>query len=306
MQVINSLKDLPSSNSYALTIGNFDGVHLGHQKLLKCLLEESQKKKRELVVITFVPHPLTILRNLKGFLINSYEERCELLEALGVKYVVELNFTRDFSTLSPEKFMDDFVLQNDRVEALYLGYDFAFGANKKGNHEFVKDHCKDRSIEVHIQEKFIEGEKTYSSTLVRNQLNTGKTLEAINSLGRPFYLKGRVIKGAGRGHQIGFPTANIPLDFERIAPEVGVYATRCTFRKGSYISITNVGYNPTFKDEKELNIETNVFDFDGDLYGEEIKVEFFQKIRDEKKFSSVNELIDQIKKDVSFRRTLND
>lgn len=306
MQILKHTNELPKGKAYALTIGNFDGVHIGHQNLLKNLLKDASNNERDLVVVTFVPHPLTILKNAKGFLLNSYEERRELLEEVGVKFLVELTFTRDFSTLTPEQFLEGYVLNNSDIKAFYLGYDFAFGQNKKGNHEFVQNYCKAKEIEVFIQEKFQEGDQAFSSTLVRECLKNGKTLEVRKYLGRPYFLKGRVIKGAGRGHQIGFPTANIPIDFYRIPPQNGVYATRCSFRNGSYISITNVGYNPTFKDERSLNIETNIFDFDGDLYGEEIKVEFFKKIRDEKKFNSVNELIEQISKDVALRRTFSD
>ncbi len=306
MQILKHTTELPKGKKYAVTIGNFDGVHLGHQSLLENLLEDAKKNQRELVVVTFVPHPLTILKNAKRFLLNSYEERRELLSSVGVKYLVELNFTRDFSFQTPEDFLEGYILANKDIESFYLGYDFAFGANKKGDHEFVRNYCKEKDLEVNIQEKFQKGEHTFSSTLVRDCLNEGKTLKVKDYLGRPYFLKGRVIKGAGRGKQIGFPTANIPLDFYRIPPQNGVYSTRCYFRNCSYLSITNVGFNPTFKDEKSLNIETNIFDFDGDLYGEEIKVEFYTKIRDEKKFNSVNELIEQISKDVKYRRQLND
>lgn len=306
MKVFKSLAELPKDLQFGLTIGNFDGVHKGHQSLLQGLKKKCLQKNLHLVVMTFVPHPLVILRNERSFLLNSYKERVELLSDLGIEYVIEIPFTRDFSTLDPAQFLDRHILINPGIQYLFLGYDFAFGANKKGDHSFVLDYCKDKVLDIEIQDKVESEVGTYSSSLARKALAKGNTQDCIDILGRPFFIKGRVIKGAGRGKQIGFPTANIEIEFERMVPQMGVYATICSFRGGDYLSITNIGNNPTFKDDNSLNVETNIFDFDQDIYGEEIKVSFYQKIRDEKKFSSVNELIDQISKDVEFRRALND
>lgn len=303
MQVYSTLKEIPDSVKFGLTIGNFDGVHIGHQKLLKEIQEECKSKGLDLVVMTFVPHPLAILKNERSFLLNTYEERKTLLKDHGIKHLVEVPFTRDFSTLSPTDFLDQHILVNGNIKLFFLGYDFAFGANKLGNHSFAQKHCK--NIDVIVQAKVADEEGTYSSSLARKFLLEGDPEKACKVLGRAFFLKGRVIKGAGRGRQIGFPTANIELDFTRLIPQKGVYSTICSFRGCDYLSITNIGNNPTFKNDNSLNVETNIFDFDHDIYGEEIQIHFFQKIRDEKKFNSVNELITQISKDVSFRRSLN-
>ncbi len=303
MQVFKSLKEVPETSDYGLTIGNFDGVHIGHQKLLKQIKEECRQKGLKLIVVTFVPHPLAILRNEKSFLLNTYEERKVLLRNLGIEFLVELPFTRDFSTLTPANFLDQHILINDHLKLFFLGYDFAFGANKEGDHSFVADYCKGRSLEVIVQKKVETDVGTYSSSLARKFLSEGDPEGANSILGRPFFLKGRVIKGAGRGRQIGFPTANIEFDFSRITPQKGVYSTICTFRGCDYLSITNIGNNPTFNNNDALNVETNIFDFDQDIYGEEIQVNFYKKIREEKKFNSVNELIAQISKDVAQRRS---
>lgn len=305
MNVYSNIKELPEGKIYGLVIGNFDGVHKGHQKLLQEVKDICNERGFIPVVMTFVPHPLAILKNEKSFLINSYSERQELLKKEGFDHLIEIPFTRDFSTLSPENFLKQNVLSNNSVKLFFLGYDFAFGANKKGDHEFVKTYCKDKDIEIIVQKKFESDKGVYSSSLVRTFLSKGEPLEAAKILDRPFFIRGRVIKGAGRGRQIGFPTANIKVDFSRLVPEHGVYATKCNFRGCSYLSITNIGINPTFTDEKILNVETNIFDFSGDIYGEEIEVEFYEKIRREKKFSSVNELIEQISKDVKMRRDFN-
>ena len=306
MKVLNSIVELPDNNEYGLIVGNFDGVHLGHQKLLREVFMECQKRKQEMVVISFVPHPLITLRNEKSFLLNSYEERRNLLSECGVKWMVEVPFTRDLSMTDPSDFLEDYILNHEQVKSLFLGHDFAFGANKKGDHNFVKKYCEDRPVSIEIQKKFTADTETYSSSLVRRLLKQGEPRKAAELLGRNFFVSGRVIKGLGRGKQLGFPTANIDLEKERLVPEFGVYATLCTFRGCTYRSITNIGKNPTFDDVTGVNVETNVFDFSGDLYGEEIKVTFVDKLRDEIKFSSVNELIKQIKSDIATRKTWSD
>ena len=306
MKVLNSIVELPNNNEYGLIVGNFDGVHLGHQKLLRAVFIECQKRKQEMVVISFVPHPLITLRNEKSFLLNSYEERRSLLSECGVKWMIEVPFTRDLSMTDPSDFLEDYILNHEKVKSLFLGHDFAFGANKKGDHNFVKKYCEGRPVSIDIQKKFTADTDTYSSSLVRRLLKQGEPKKAAELLGRNFFVSGRVIKGLGRGKQLGFPTANIDLEKERLIPEFGVYGTLCTFRGCTYRSITNIGRNPTFDDVTGVNVETNVFDFSGDLYGEEIKVTFVDKLRDEIKFSSVNELIKQIKSDIETRKKWSD
>jgi len=306
MKVYENIGDLPKELNFGLTIGNFDGFHRGHQSLLDQVRRHCDKKQLEMVVMSFVPHPITILKNQKSFLLNTYGERRELLRAGGIDYLIETAFTRDFSTLAPTEFLDRHVFNHSGLSLLFLGYDFAFGANKEGDHEFVKEYCSNKKAQVLVQDKFSEENEVFSSSLVRDYLKAGDTVEAQEVLGRPFFLRGRVIKGAGRGRRIGFPTANIEVDFERMVPAKGVYATLCRYKGGLYKSITNIGKNPTFNVEEGLNIETNIFDFSEDIYGEEIEILFVKKIRDEKKFPSVNDLIDQIRFDVQARKEMDD
>jgi len=299
MRVIQSLKDLDENSFIGLTIGNFDGVHLGHRQLLSKIKSECTDRKLKFVVLTFVPHPQKILQpDKKHFLINSYFERRKYLEALGVDILVELPFTRDFSTLSPEDFLKHHLLGIDKLSKLYLGYDFAFGANKQGSFDLVQEHCSPRDIEVEVQPKYKYINEIVSSTSIRQKVCSGDVEGAEVYLGRPFSLEGVVVKGEGRGRKIGFPTANIQISSDLIIPHRGVYITRTKYAGMNYNSVTNIGFNPTFKDESLINIETNVFDFDSYIYGENIHVEFLKKIRDEKKFSTVNDLIDQIRNDV--------
>ncbi len=307
MKILHNLLELPKANdkypAIGLTIGNFDGVHLGHRELLKKIKNDCLKKKQSFVVVTFIPHPQKILKPEKErFLINSYEQRRRLLKALGVDFLVEIGFTRDFSTLSPEEFLKKHLLAYPNLKDFYLGYDFAFGANKQGGYDLVKALCKPLNVEVEIQPKFEFNGKVVSSSLIRDLLISGKISEVEELLARPFHLEGVVIKGEGRGKKIGFPTANIQVSPDLIVPHRGVYVTRTIYNKMTYNSITNIGHNPTFKDTHKINIETNLFDFDIDIYGEVLDIEFLYKVRDEQKFPTVNDLISQIKSDVVFAK----
>jgi riboflavin kinase/FMN adenylyltransferase len=303
MKLLNSLTEIAKAQgksvSIGLTIGNFDGVHAGHRQLLKKIQAECKKKDLAFVVVTFVPHPQKILQPEKErFLLTSYDKRRQLLESLGVDYLVEMKFTRDFSTLPPDEFMKTYLFHYEGLKEFYLGYDFAFGANKTGGHDLAREICGPKGIHVEIQPKFEMKGEVVSSTFIRDLLLTGKVHAAADFLCRSFHLEGVVIKGEGRGKKIGYPTANIQVSHDLIVPENGVYVTRTRYQGMTYQSVTNIGFNPTFKEGRQVHIETNIFDFDTDIYGEQLEIEFLQKIRDEKKFPTVNDLITQIRTDV--------
>jgi riboflavin kinase/FMN adenylyltransferase len=221
------------------------------------------------------------------------------LAELGVDYLVEMKFTRDFSTLAPEAFLKNFLLNYSELKDFYLGYDFAFGANKQGDYDLVKSICAPLRVEVEIQPKFELAGQVVSSSLIRDYLNSGKVNEVEKLLSRSFRLEGLVVRGEGRGKKIGFPTANIQTSSDLMVPQKGVYITRTIYNEMTYNSVTNIGNNPTFKDTNQIHIETNLFDFDTDIYGEMLEIQFLRKIRDEKKFATVNDLISQIKSDVT-------
>jgi len=299
VEVLASLNELRNVGyDLAVTIGNFDGVHRGHQQLIKDIMALCEKNNECLVVCTFVPHPKFILTNNQNFLINSYIERRDLLAKLGVKFLVEFEFNRDFSTQTPQDFLDNYI-SIANVSSLYLGHDFAFGANKSGDHDFVKKYCNNKNINCVLEKEFTSGDASkVSSTSVRDFLVGGDINNANNLLGRNFYVTGRVIKGVGRGKTIGFPTANIIFPNERLIPKTGVYKSSTMINGMRYNSITNIGHNPTFNDSSLINFETHIFDFDNDIYGEEITIELIDFIRPEKKFNNVNELISQINLDI--------
>lgn len=301
MKIIKSLNEIECDN-FAVTIGNFDGVHRGHQKIINQIYNECRDADLKLVVITFTPHPIEILNPKEHYLINSYEERRELLSRQNIDYLLEIEFNRDLSMKEPEVFLNEYIFNHIEPKRIYLGHDFAFGAQKKGNHEFVKSFCSSKSTEVNVLCSYdVEGDKV-SSTVVRESLASGDVESVGKYLGRNYFIRGRVIKGAGRGRQIGIPTANLALDRYRRYPKNGVYITKTKFGESTWYSVTNIGHNPTFNDGNNVFVETHILDFDNDIYGNELEVSFIKRLRDEKKFSSVNELIEQIKLDVKKTR----
>lgn len=307
MKILHNLLDIPKENGVypqiGLTIGNFDGVHIGHRQLLMKIKEQCLTKNLQFVVVTFIPHPQKILQPEKErFLITSYEQRRILLKKLGVDYLIEMKFTRDFSTLAPENFLKDYLFCYPELKDFYLGYDFAFGANKQGDFDLVKSNCIPKGIDVEIQPKFELNGQVVSSSYIRDKVLGGELKDAAQLLGRSFHLEGLVIKGEGRGKKIGYPTANIQVSQDLMVPQKGVYITKTIYNGMTFQSVTNIGNNPTFKDTHQLHIETNLFDFDTDIYGEMLDIQFLHKIRDEKKFATVNDLIFQIKHDVEYAK----
>lgn len=310
MKIIKSLQEINNSdkNSISLTIGNFDGVHRGHRKLLSEMLSASKNDNNKLLLMTFVPHPLVVLSAKKNFLLNSYQERRELLEEIGVDFLLEEEFTRDFSILDPKSFVEKFIKPFAvPIGNIFIGYDFAFGSNKSGNINDLQDIIDNLNLDIKVRsfKSFESDEGTFSSSRVRSFLSEGNIEKVNEYLGRPFSVRALVKKGVERGRTIGFPTANIKVDPLRLFPKNGVYASQVIWQGSKYKSVTNVGLNPTFENENDLKIETHLFDFDKFIYGENIKIEFIKRIRDEKKFDTVNDLISQIKKDVQFRKDMS-
>lgn len=307
MRVVSSLTDVTGpageASSLAITIGNFDGVHRGHQILLRNLKDIAQSKGLSFVAVTFSPHPRKVIQApSEGFLLCSEEQRRKWLEEAGVDWLVEIPFTRDFSTLSAEKFLDDYILIQPKVLEIYLGWDFAFGAHKSAGAPEVQAHCAKLNIKVEVCPRYSVENVNVSSSLIRKSLNNGIVEEAQEFLGRPFSLEGLVVKGEGRGKRLGVPTANLKLDPDLMLPTRGVYITETVSRGMIFRSVTNVGKNPTFKEDGPSWVETHILDFDGDIYGENIEVRFLKRLRDEKKFSSVEELLKQIHLDIGLAR----
>jgi len=295
---LKEIKDIYNEDKVYVTIGNFDGVHLGHQDFLAHIKQECIRDHAKFIVVTFIPHPHQILKGQTNFLINTYEERRELLKDCGVDYLLEIDFTRDFSTLTPEHFLENFIFTFKDISKIFLGHDFTFGANKSGDFNVAKNFCSNRNTQLVLQKEFTINNQHVSSTLVRKAIDAGDMQKAKELLGRDYFISGRVIKGEGRGKKIGFPTANLGYSKELIIPSKGVYITQVKIKDLVYNSVTNIGNNPTFNTGYDVHIESHLLDFTHDIYGEEIRVSFVKKLRDEKKFPSVNDLVGQIADDV--------
>ncbi len=305
MIIVKDLKELKSiynENKVHVTIGNFDGVHLGHREFLHQIKKDCIQDHAKFVIVTFVPHPLKILKAHSGFLINTYEERRELLASCGADYLLEIDFTRDFSTLTPEEFLSKYIFSFEGISKVYLGHDFAFGANKSGDFHVAKAFCEKKKTSLMLQQEYKIKSASVSSTEVRNAILAGDIPKANELLGRNYFLSGRVIKGEGRGKKIGYPTANLGYDKELIIPAKGVYVTQVKIKDMTYNSVTNIGVNPTFNTGYDVHVESHLLDFTQDIYGDEIRVSFIKKLRDEKKFPSVNDLVEQITIDADLAR----
>lgn len=281
-----------------VAIGNFDGVHLGHQKIFKHVIQEAQKKGGTSIVYTFHPHPSCVIHpETCEPQIHSLETRLKLIEEAGIDVTVVENFNREFSEKSAHQFFEEVILENLKTKVLFVGFNFFFGKARAGNTELLKTLCKSHGIEMHIMPPFKMEEEVVSSSKIRHFLKEGNIHKANEFLGRPFFLEGLTIKGVGRGHKLGIPTANLQTQAE-IIPKEGVYITFAEYKGKKYKSVTNVGHAPTFKDEKPSSIETHLLDWDKDIYGESFRLHFLEWIREIKKFPSAETLVKQIQKDI--------
>ncbi len=286
----------PIENPTSATIGNFDGVHMGHKKIIDSVKKEALEKGLSSCVITFHPHPQKVLQNINIPLLVPIRERLKLLEREGIDYVACYTFTKELSEISAKDFITNTLVGKLNLKHLIVGPDFAFGRKREGNAELLRVMGEKLGFETRVVGPELIEDQIVSSTSIRNFLREGNVQEASKFLGYDFYIEGSVIEGERRGRQIGFPTLNLDTDWD-ILPRVGVYATRAYIDEEKKESITNVGYRPTFGSD-ELLIETHVFDFDRDVYGKRVRVEFVERVRDEQKFDGPDALVDQIKKDV--------
>jgi len=281
-----------------LLIGNFDGVHLGHQSLIEFAKKIARESDTELSILTFKPHPREVILNKKVDLILPYFEKIKMLKSFSVNSIDEIGFNKEISKMSPNDFISKFLEASGAVNII-VGKDFKFGIHASGNVDtlvsYKKSLFKVHAIEIeHIVDKRI------SSSLIKEFLSQGCICEVNRFLGRNYYIKGEVVEGEKRGRQIGFPTTNLKTEWN-LLPKEGVYVTYIFVNGKRYNGITNIGYRPTFG-KKDLLIESHLFDFNEFIYGLEIKIEFLKRIRSEKKFDSVEELIENIKKDVLFAK----
>ncbi|MEJ6583799.1 MAG: bifunctional riboflavin kinase/FAD synthetase [Crocinitomicaceae bacterium] len=300
MKVFQGFDQLKEIKNPVLTIGTFDGVHLGHKKIIDQLNDEAKKIGGESVLFTFYPHPRMVLypesHGLR--LIQTQAEKIDKLRRMGLKNVIIHPFTKEFSRLSAIEFVRDFLVNQLNVKKLVIGYDHQFGKNREGSISFLLEVCQTYGFEViEIAAQEID-EVNVSSTKIRNAIKTGDLEMANTFLGEPFLLEGVVIEGKALGRELGYPTANLNVESEiKLIPGNGVYAVNVEVDGVWHLGMMNIGVRPTIDEVDTPTIEVHLFDYNGNLYGKSLTVQLLSRDRDEFKFNSIDELKNQLKKD---------
>lgn len=304
MQVVRDLDSLPGPPCRTvLTLGNFDGVHLGHREIFRRVVDKARELKGTAVVVTFEPHPLRLLAPDKAPLqLNTPEEKVRLLAASCIDLLVVLNFTRQLADMPAEAFVRDILVGKLGVKHLIVGYDYAFGRNRQGDTNFLAVQARRHNFSLEVLEPVRAAQQAYSSTAIRKILREGRVAEAVKVLGRNFTLDGEVVHGDGRGRKLGFPTANLVTQKE-ILPRDGVYAVKVKWRDAYYDGVINIGCRPTFAPSAPT-LEIHLMDFHGDLYAERLRIYFVERLRDELRFASVEALQEAVFEDIARAREL--
>ncbi|WP_431128908.1 bifunctional riboflavin kinase/FAD synthetase [Flagellimonas flava] len=299
METIQGISQFTDTSfNTAVTIGTFDGVHIGHGKILERLINNAKNAGLKSVVLTFFPHPRMVLQKDTDIkLLNTLEEKTKILEAMGLDYLIVHPFTKEFSRLSATEFVRDILVNSIKTKKIIIGYDHRFGRNRNANIQDLISIGNALDFEVEEIPAQEINDVSVSSTKIRNALQEGDIVTANNYLNYPYMLTGTVKKGKGLGKQFGFPTANLDIaeKYKQI-PKNGVYVVKSRWDDKDYFGMMNIGYNPTVSGNKK-SIEINFFEFDGNLYDKKIQVDLLHRIRDEHKFDSVQELQEQLKKD---------
>ncbi|HEX9714676.1 MAG TPA: bifunctional riboflavin kinase/FAD synthetase [Desulfurivibrionaceae bacterium] len=301
MDIYTNISDIPGPfPRAAVTIGNFDGVHLGHQILFSEVVSRAYRNKGTSVAVTFEPHPLKVVRPDIGLkLISTLEQKKELIALANIDVLIILPFTREFANTPAETFVDQVLLKAIGVRDLVVGYDYAFGKSRQGDIPFLKEQGKAKGFTVSVVEPYYVEGMLASSTKIRELVGLGKMKDVKKLLGRYYQIRGEVKMGQQRGGPLlGFPTANLAIAEEDLCPRLGVYVTQVIYDGKCYGGVLNIGYNPTFAGSG-LSAETHIFDFNQDIYGKPIKINLLRFLREEKKFSGPEELAAQIALDVA-------
>ena len=284
-----------------VTLGAFDGFHIGHQALVHQALDVANKNNYKTFVFSFLNHPQSVIKPQNVPLpIITYDEKLRICNAMGVDYLALIPFSLSFSQMTPEAFLDMIRVQY-RAAAIVVGFNFHFGKQGAGNPQFLKEYCEKHNIEAHVVEPVLYGGQVVSSSRIRSCIMQGEMEEANAMLGRPYGITSKVLPGHQLGRTMGYRTANIAPGL-KVLPQYGVYVTRAIVYGTVYQAITNVGTRPTVSDEAEVTVETHLFDCDIDLYEQNIRIEFLHKIREERRFESVEALKKRIALDVSLAK----
>lgn len=308
MKIIDRLEHIrqPFVNA-VITVGNFDGVHIGHQALFHEVIEKSDAINGTAIAMTFEPHPMRVLKkNNHPPLITLYEQKEELIERSGIDVLICIPFTKKFASLSAEEFIKDLLIKKIGMKAIIVGEDYTFGKNREGNLTVLKSYAAQLGYEVIVAE-WIKATRNVpdriSSTRVRKLVMAGEIEMARKMLGRHYQIRGLVVKGRDRGGKLlGIPTANLNLQDE-LCPKTGIYAVTVEYHNRLYKGVANIGYSPTFNDN-EFTVEVHILEFNENIYDQKIRVNFIERIRDEKKFGDIAELKNQINQDIKVARKI--
>ena len=299
MKVIHDIKEFAPNKPVWVTQGTFDGVHIGHQKILKQVVAEARKNNGVSVLLTFYPHPRLVLYPDDNVLklLNTIDEKVRLVEGLGIDYMIILPFTKELSRMPAMEFVRDVLVTKLNTHKLIIGYDHRFGRNREGSLEKMIELAAIYGFKVEeIPAQDID-DSTVSSTKIRKALLSGDVQTATQYLGKNYTISGRVVEGHKKGRKLGYPTANIALETNyKLIPKNGVYAVKLSVENSVYKGMLNIGLNPTF-DDKGWSIEVHLFDFEGDLYNKFVTLELIEDVRAEVRFSASEELTAQLKKD---------
>ena len=295
MKIYKGVESFQRLSKAVVTTGTFDGVHLGHVKMLNKLIEIGQENQSETVLMTFFPHPRIVLfpdHDLK--LINDIDENIELFKNHNIDHLIIQNFDKEFSRITSLDYIRDILIKKIGLKNLVIGFNHHFGRNREGSLENLSEYADIYDFDIHQVDSYSIDKKSISSTKIRNAINLGDVQLANNYLGYSFAFSGIVSKGKGRGKSMGFPTANIILENKnKIIPKFGVYAVNIIYNNIRYKGMLNIGMNPTFNNQ-EPSIEVHIFDFNKEIYGSKLSVELIDRIRNEKKFNNPDELKNQL------------
>lgn len=308
MKIYHKLSDFKPKGNAVVTTGTFDGVHIGHRKILERLKEKAKEINGESTLLTFWPHPKLVLsphQNARvSKILSTIEEKTELLEEIGIDHLVILPFTREFSELTCERYIEDILISGFGTKAMVIGYDHRFGKNREGGIDYLLEHSSRFKIDIEEINRQEIDNLTISSTQIRKAIEEGDIKVANELLGRYYSFSGTVVKGRQLGRQIGFPTANVQTQNEfKLIPKNGVYAVQVKLRNQTFKGVMNIGNRPTVEGIG-ITQEVHIFDFSDDIYGETLKVEIVDFIRDEVKFENIDKLIAQIKTDAELAKKI--
>jgi len=296
MRIYRDLKDVTYDENSIVTLGTFDGVHIGHREIIDTVVNKAEKLGGRSFVITFYPHPRKVIsgdNQLK--LLNTPDEKAVLLEALGVENLLIINFTKEFSRLTPDEFVDKIILKTIGAKEIVIGHDHHFGRGRGGNIDFLIDKGKEAGFKVTVIPEYKTDDVGINSSLIRKELRAGEIANVNKYLGRFYSFTGKVVKGDGRGKELGFPTANLKTENnDKLLPAIAIYAVELFIENQKHLGLLSIGRRPTFYEQGELVAEVYIFDFNENIYGKDVTLNVVERIRGEEKFSSADELIDRM------------